>query len=440
MSPPGPAAPTTSRRGWRGGVDRAPHVVVAGLAATWIAALAVEGGLGTGPMYLVFLGLVATAFFAAWAMPLSRFRPLPHLVLLAVGCYLLVEVARQPVLTGSGFVHLAIGWLVLWLSFSVASESARMGRALLAVVVVVGLVEAAYGLLQVVFGIGGERVASGTLRVSSHLAALLNMTSALLLGLLLAGRWPSVGETAADRRRRLLVAGACGACWLAVAGTTSRGGVLTLVATVLYLLALRWARRRRESASPSAPEPSRDRPTRAEEGARRRWARIAVVAGLLLTVAGPVVRAPSLALDPGNRPAIYRDTVTLIADNPMGVGPGMYRWALRPYQSSLPNKRFRHAHNHYLELAAEWGVPAAALLTLFLIVRCAASARLYLRSRDPSRRALALGASGAMLSLLLHGLVDFVFHVPAVLMAFALIVAYWWCEARRGNEISSEAL
>ena len=72
------------------------------------------------------------------------------------------------------------------------------------------------------------------------------------------------------------------------------------------------------------------------------------------------------------RLAVWRSTLALIGDHPLGVGSGRFGDAFIPYQLGLdliPGERvlFRTPHNEYLRVVAEEGVVFASIVALFLV-------------------------------------------------------------------------
>jgi O-antigen ligase len=70
-----------------------------------------------------------------------------------------------------------------------------------------------------------------------------------------------------------------------------------------------------------------------------------------------------------SRFAIWRDTLALIAQNPLtGVGWGRFNfaWSLTPFPDR-PTAFFDHSHNLFLQFAVELGVPVALLVTTLLM-------------------------------------------------------------------------
>lgn len=122
------------------------------------------------------------------------------------------------------------------------------------------------------------------------------------------------------------------------------------------------------------------------------------------------------------RPLIWRDTRELIGDYPLlGTGLGTYAWSSLHYQSDWFDRRYEHAHNDYLEFAAEVGIPATAFLfggLWLLVFRLAGRASVLARTQD---RILATGCAGSLASILTHEIADFNLQIPANAFLFAWI-------------------
>jgi O-antigen ligase len=124
-----------------------------------------------------------------------------------------------------------------------------------------------------------------------------------------------------------------------------------------------------------------------------------------------------------SRWSLWKDTARLIGGHPLlGSGLGTFPVAFTRVQSTFLGRFANHAHNDYLELASDLGIPAAALFfgsTGALLVRVARKAA----SSDVSfERAMALGCLGSIAAILLHSLTDFNLYIPANALAFSLIL------------------
>jgi putative inorganic carbon (HCO3(-)) transporter len=380
-------------------------------ALTW--ALWHYGATESWALYGLFLLVLPPALMACGTAckPLSGPRILG---VTFVGCFLLVQTALRSTLLGQGYVLASLGWLALYLGFVFASQSRGAAQGLAAFLILLGALEAVYGLTQM---IGGNLV-TGTLINRNHFAGLLNMILPLAIGGLFAsflrrkaGHSPK-SETYAWTWMVLLCSSFMG---LVILLSLSRGGTLALVSTLTFMSLLLALGRRRGSGNDLSG---------------------LVVALLLITVLGLGLAVGMEALferfgrlEEGakNRVSVARDSLQLIKDHPViGVGPGMYRWRFRPYQTDHLGARYDHAHNDYLESAAEWGVPAALLFWGFILRRFYRSAYLFFLLRDPWRRGVALGCAGAIFSILVHSLVDFNLQIPANLMVFGMILGLAW--------------
>src|SRR5439155_1523621 len=87
---------------------------------------------------------------------------------------------------------------------------------------------------------------------------------------------------------------------------------------------------------------------------------------------------------------VFRDATRMIQANPFGVGAGNFQDMYRKYQTFHPDLLFDHAHNDYLETAAEWGVPLAVAFwsfIFFVVVRCV---RMFVAIDSPEQRGILL--------------------------------------------------
>jgi len=116
-------------------------------------------------------------------------------------------------------------------------------------------------------------------------------------------------------------------------------------------------------------------------------------------------------------------TWAMVRDHPwLGVGPGAFPVALLHYQR-LPYVSGINPHNLYLEIAAEYGVPAALVFAAafgIVIFRTAVMA-LRLPTADPMRRRLA-ALAGTLAAFGVHSAVDMDWSFPAIALEAATIL------------------
>lgn len=122
------------------------------------------------------------------------------------------------------------------------------------------------------------------------------------------------------------------------------------------------------------------------------------------------------------RVALWRDTLALIRQHPWtGVGFGCFEQAFTRVQSVQLTYVADHAHNDYLEAAAELGIPGAAILFGVFFWLAARTLQAALRARSSLARSLALGSFGGEGALLIHSIADFNLHIPANALVFAVV-------------------
>lgn len=126
------------------------------------------------------------------------------------------------------------------------------------------------------------------------------------------------------------------------------------------------------------------------------------------------------ALDPAfGRGEFARTTIEGIKDNwATGVGFGNFQKAYQIYEreSMIFKQYVNHAHNDYLEIVFEGGVPAVLLMVGYFVLLFTALVRIR---RDPLQKAAFLSVS----FLLIHSLVDYPLRTAALAMTFAYMNA-----------------
>jgi O-antigen ligase len=317
----------------------------------------------------------------------------------------LIAVLMQPKL---GVGLLCLGWACV-----AATNGEANTRRFFHYLLVVGFLEALLGLVQYflvpgwIFGYQNTFYqSSGTFINHNHFAGLLEMLVPVTFGL----AYSSLARFGDIARSYLyLLAGAF--MGLALLFSSSRMGILSFLATIFFLatvLQLRKSRRRIEAALGFG------------------LLGLVLAGALWVGVDGIVQRFSEVAGEEAilreGRVLVYRDALRMIAATPGGVGTGNFEYRFRKYQTFRPDLLFDHAHNDYLETAAEWGLPVAAAFWSLLIFAVIRAVRLFLSVESPEQRGILLACTGAIFSILLHGLTDFNLQIPANAMMFFTFV------------------
>ncbi|MEM7390966.1 MAG: O-antigen ligase family protein [Verrucomicrobiota bacterium] len=121
------------------------------------------------------------------------------------------------------------------------------------------------------------------------------------------------------------------------------------------------------------------------------------------------------------RLGIWKDSLEMIKEEPpTGYGGGTFRWHYPRFQTVHHKLWARYAHNDYLQLLIEYGIPGLLLFGafwLFLIVKLIRKIPAAAEDRDLY---LIAGLLGAMAAYMITALFDFPFHLFANLHVLAL--------------------
>jgi len=115
-------------------------------------------------------------------------------------------------------------------------------------------------------------------------------------------------------------------------------------------------------------------------------------------------------------------TMVIAANLPLGAGFGAFAVAYTAFDNSSGLARVEQAHNDYLQVLADAGIPGLILGLLFLFLFLRTGARLNSIKND-FRRGVALGAFAGCFAVLIHSIFDFVLHVTAVALLFLFLLS-----------------
>ncbi len=250
-----------------------------------------------------------------------------------------------------------------------------------------------------------------------HFAGYMELTIALPLGLLFAG--------AVDREKKLLFIFIVGLMGVALVMTASRGGIISLVAEVIFLAIVTAIWRK-----PS--EERRRRPSRLKGVAIRAGLAAALLVSLFIGVLalGGEMSINRLIVDSVNtndpttgRAHFWSVTLEIIKAHPfLGTGLGAFGVVYTRFDSRNGLFRLEQAHNDYLQVLSDGGIIGATLALAFvglLFYRGFVRAR----SRDDFRRGVALASLGGCFAVLVHSFFDFTLHTTSNALLFLVLAA-----------------
>ena len=127
----------------------------------------------------------------------------------------------------------------------------------------------------------------------------------------------------------------------------------------------------------------------------------------------------------GDRVHNWKDSFKIIKSYPfLGTGLGTYEYVYPRYKTLSSRARWEHAHNEYVEGAAELGIPAM-LIGMYIIGGFYVMMFRVLRQRRSSlTRLLGIGGMAGITGMLIHNLVDFNFHIGANALFFSFLFGY----------------
>jgi len=254
-----------------------------------------------------------------------------------------------------------------------------------------------------------------------HFAGYMELTIALPLGLLFAG--------GVDKDKRLLYVFIAGMMGIALVMTASRGGIISLVAQIMFLVVVTAIWR-------SQSERRRTHSGRSHSGRLKyAGARVGMAAALLL---GLFIGVMAL----GGEFSIYRFIDSVNTDDPttgrahfwavtldiikahpyVGTGLGAFGVVYTKYDSRNGLFRLEQAHNDYLQVLSDGGI-IGGVLALSFVVLLFYMALKRARSKDDFRRGVALAALSGCFAVLVHSFFDFTLHTTSNALLFLVTAA-----------------
>ena len=366
--------------------------------------------LSTTGMEAGILGLAALSVAAAagrWGV--VRPTPLDGVLALFAGVLALSTLASGHPLQASGWVKL---WIVLayFVVFWWLRDRAHAVR-LVRVIVGAGAVAAAYGILQHFTGADWYRTLLGRptyvhpreagtpgFAVVGFFRSYLTFAHVMIFPLAWALAGALAGRAAALGAALLIV--------LSLVFSTARGAWLAALALAAALALV------------------------ARDGrARLVLPACAVAAGLAFAVT-PALRAEAAHMfSPeganAGRVGIYRANLDIVRERPiLGLGFGRYQRAAPRYYAAYPAAdRRSHAHNNFLQMAAEAGLAGLAAFGLVYATVLRRGAEAIARAPDAATWAAAAGAWAGVIGFLVGGLTQYTFGDAEVAIAMWVALA-----------------
>jgi O-antigen ligase len=249
-----------------------------------------------------------------------------------------------------------------------------------------------------------------------HFAGYMELTIALPLGLLFAG--------VVDKQKRVLYLFIAGLMGVALVMTTSRGGIISLVAEIAFLAIVTAIWRTQSERRKTKSSPLKSVAVRAGMAG-------ALLVGLFF---GVLMLGGEFSIyrfidsvntdDPTTgRAHFWAVTLDIIKAHPIvGTGLGAFSVIYTRYDSRNGLFRLEQAHNDYLQVLSDAGIIGAVLAFSFVaLLFWKAISRA--RSKDDFRRGVALAALSGCFAVLVHSFFDFTLHTTSNALLFLVMAA-----------------
>lgn len=306
--------------------------------------------------------------------------------------------SRVPWISHGYFWWLGTLPLVFW-AYLIEPDRDRLWGAVARALLPLGVALALLSVYQ--FHVLGADPNSVFVTRNTH-AAFLNLVALPAAGYFLL---PVPGEKRAASARRIVLAGALFALFYSVALTTSRGAALSLVLAVLLLCGIA-----------AGHSPRRLMPTL--------LSLLAVAfAGARLSIAASAEETRPL-FDLSNRLLLWEPSWNLLRDAPWhGIGLGNYFLVWPRYKDPADTSPGYFAHNDYLQIWIEAGLPALILLLAVMLAALRLTVRaLRVPGRDGYGRIEVAGLFCGLLAIAVQSFVDFNLYILAITLGAGLML------------------
>lgn len=336
-------------------------------------------------------------------------------------------ISLDPYTTRFFILHLVVYIVFFAACLTFINKESRLKKAFL-MVIIFGSVMAFFGILQRlanpdgIYGLRGtpQSIPFGPFVNRHHFAAFMEMTSGITIGLLLGKK------TAKDKKILLLMAVIV--MIVAIALTSSRGGMLGVISVTAFVGMLnifsgRWSKEKPSSAKPV-------------KSIQRKAAMAAGVAALVILIFGIVlslggydellrgIGASQIQDGVSNgRSHFWQIAIQIFFEHPIfGAGLEAFGMAFTKHDTWNGQFRVEQAHNEYLQMLADAGIAGIVCVAAFIYLLFKKGFK-RISNAHGLRRDVAIGALAGCFGILIHSFFDFPLRTPSNAFFFLLLCA-----------------
>jgi O-antigen ligase len=135
---------------------------------------------------------------------------------------------------------------------------------------------------------------------------------------------------------------------------------------------------------------------------------------------------------------VWAASVQLIHQNPwLGKGLGTFPWSFTAVRPAGLGWRFREAHNDYLQIATDLGLPALIPIVWGLYLIFSIGFQALQQRAGQFRAGVTLGALGGIAAILVHSLIDFNIQITSNGILFSVLVGMIAAQESRQVSVST---
>ena len=389
------------------------------IAVLWLADAWFKGEFqfSSNPLQIPLLGLIAVGLIQL--LPLRR--PALSADLLSIPAAASLSIA--PYATRLATVQLIVYFIFFAAALVLINSEHRLRKIVLTIIIFASSM-AFFGILQrladleAIYGLRppGQAVPFASFVNQHHFAALMEMTIGVTLGLLF--------SRATKNNRRIFFGFAALVMGVAVIFTSSRGGMISLLAVVGFVVAANILQKPANETPPDGSGKS-DRRVFAFIGGGVGLIAVLFAATLLLGGDESLMRGTGLTNPDeitNGRLHFWSVAWRIFLDYPLlGAGLDAFAYAFTRYDTWNGTYRVEQAHNDYLQILADAGLMGFVCAAAFIFLLFKQGGRAIRQSTDSFRRSTATGALAGCAGILIHSFFDFPLRTPANAFFFLVL-------------------